>query len=168
MSFISKGKTVTNKTIKTEDADASIDLLELGRQRAQNSGVLFAGLLYPSEAWALFQEDKAVLIDVRTAEERKFVGRVPGTPHVAWKHGPDMAQNTRFVQEVEAIAPRHAVILLLCRSGVRSVAAARALTQAGFTNAFNVLEGFEGELDSYQQRGKCNGWRCAGLPWMQD
>lgn len=154
--------------IKTVVADASASLLDRARERGQIFGASFAGLIYPSEAWTLVRDGKAVLIDVRTAEERRFVGRVPDTPHVAWKSGPDMKPNPRFVREVEAIAPKSAVVLLLCRSGIRSAAAAEALTQAGFANAFNVLEGFEGELDKYQQRGTYNGWRHAGLPWIQD
>jgi len=105
---------------------------------------------------------------VRTAEERKFVGRVPDAAHVAWKIWPGMTPNENFVQEVEAIAQKEAVVMLLCRSGVRSVAAAEALAQSGYANAFNVLEGFEGDLDSQQQRGKFNGWRYAGLAWIQD
>lgn len=147
--------------------EAAAELLRQARLRAQAAGVPFAGHVFPSEAWKLFSEGRAMLIDVRTAEERKFVGRVPETPHAPWKTWPGMAQNDRFVQEVETIAPKDAVVMLLCRSGVRSVAAAEALTQAGYANAFNVLEGFEGELDSQEQRGKSNGWCHAGLPWVQ-
>lgn len=157
-----------DKVVEKAGDDASADLLEQARLRAQELGVPFAGLVYPSEAWVLFCDGKALLIDVRTAEERKFVGRVPETLHVAWKTWPGMAQNAGFVQEVEAIAPKDAVVMLLCRSGVRSIAAAEALAQAGYANAFNVLEGFEGELDSQQRRGTFSGWRHAGLPWIQD
>lgn len=157
-----------NKVAEKAGDDASVDVLERARQRAQELGLPFAGLVYPSEAWTLFCDGKAFLIDVRTTEERKFVGRVPETSHVAWKTWPGMAENPRFVQEMEAIAPKDAVVMLLCRSGVRSVAAAEALAQAGYANAFNVLEGFEGELDSQKRRGTFNGWRRAGLPWIQD
>lgn len=163
-----KKKIMANEVIETESNEASIDLLERARQRAQRSGVPFAGLIYPSEAWALFRDGKALLIDVRTAEERKFVGRVPEAPHAAWKTWPDMVQNPGFVQEVETLAPKDAVVMLLCRSGVRSVAAAESLAHAGYANAFNILEGFEGDLDGNRQRGTSNGWRHAGLPWIQD
>ncbi len=143
-------------------------LLERARERSRIYGAPFAGLIYPPEAWALVRSGAAVLIDVRSPEELKFVGRVPDVPHVAWRSGADMAPNPQFVEQVQAIAPKDAVVLLLCRSGIRSAAAAEALTQAGFANAFNVLEGFEGEIDKHQQRGTYNGWRYHGLPWIQD
>ena len=110
----------------------------------------------------------AVLVDVRTAEERKFVGHVPDTLHVPWATGTALTRNPRFVRELEAKAGKQATILLLCRSGKRSVLAAEAATQAGFTRVFNILEGFEGELNDQQQRGSQDGWRHQGLPWVQD
>lgn len=156
------------KSIRNEPDSGLTGLLERARLRARSASVPFAGLVFPSEAWELFNKGGATIVDVRTAEERKFVGRVPESLHVAWKTWPGMVQNDRFVEEVEAIVPNSTVLLLLCRSGVRSAAAAEALTQAGYENAFNILEGFEGELDEQQQRGKGSGWRHAGLPWMQD
>jgi len=111
---------------------------------------------------------EAVLVDVRTAEERKFVGHVPETKHVAWMTGLSLSRNPRFTRELEAKAGKNEAILLLCRSGKRSAAAAEAATKAGFTNVFNILEGFEGDLDDQQRRGAFNGWRHAGLPWVQD
>ena len=148
--------------------EASAGLLERGRQRAHIFDVPFAGLFYPPEAWALVRSGAAVMIDVRTDEEVKFVGRVPEVLHVVWKRMGEASPNPQFVQQVEAFAPKEAVVLLLCRSGVRSAAAAELLTQAGYVNAFNVLEGFEGEIDSNQHRGTFNGWRYHGLPWIQD
>jgi rhodanese-related sulfurtransferase len=142
----------------------------IGRARAQATarGLRYAGGLTPAEAWALVSRGEAVLVDVRTAEERKYVGRVPGTAHVAWQTGPALIKNPRFLRELEKVAPKHAVVLLLCRSGKRSAAAAEAATVAGFANVFNVLEGFEGDLDALQQRGESGGWRRWGLPWQQD
>ena len=93
---------------------------------------------------------------------------MPGTAHVAWQTGPALIKNPRFLRELEKVAPKHAVVLLLCRSGKRSAAAAEAATVAGFANVFNVLEGFEGDLDALQQRGESGGWRRWGLPWQQD
>jgi len=107
-------------------------------------------------------------VDVRTAEERKFVGHVPGSLHVAWASGTSLTRNPRFVRELEAKTGKTATILLLCRSGKRSALAAEAAAQAGFTRVFNVLEGFEGEIDSQQHRGGNDGWRLHGLPWIQD
>ena len=105
---------------------------------------------------------------MRTAEERKFVGHVPETKHVAWMTGLSLSRNPRFTRELEAKAGKGEAILLLCRSGKRSAAAAEAATKAGFTSVFNILEGFEGDLDEQQRRGAFNGWRHAGLPWVQD
>jgi len=156
-----------------EQVQAALDaaptaLLARARERAQAAGVKYAGGLFPPEAWALFQAGLATLIDVRTAEERKFVGHVPHTGHVAWQTGPAMLKNPRFLRDLEKIAAKQDVILLLCRSGKRSAAAAEAATAAGFQNVFNVLEGFEGDLDERQQRGESGGWRLRGLPWVQD
>lgn len=146
----------------------SSTLLERARSHASAQGLRYAGGLTPAEAWALVSRGDAVLVDVRTAEERKFVGRVPDTPHAAWQTGPAMIKNPRFLRELEKAAPKNAVVLLLCRSGKRSAAAAEAATAAGFQNVFNVLEGFEGDLDEQQQRGEAGGWRRWGLPWQQD
>jgi len=123
----------------------------------------------PATAWELFSSGRALLVDVRTAEERKFVGHVPESLHVPWATGTALTRNPRFVRELEArIGGKDAVALLLCRSGKRSALAAEAAAQAGFRAVFNVLEGFEGELDALQQRGKSDGWRFQGLPWVQD
>ncbi|WP_341679137.1 rhodanese-like domain-containing protein [Niveibacterium sp. SC-1] len=143
-------------------------LLANARARGQADCLSFAGSLAPQDAWTLFSNGAAVLVDVRTAEERKFVGHVPESLHVAWMTGTAMLRNPRFARELEAKVPKDAVVLLLCRSGKRSAAAAEAATKAGFTQAFNVLEGFEGELDTQGQRGHQDGWRHHGLPWVQD
>ena len=128
----------------------------------------FAGQVPPQLAWRLFADGEAVLVDVRSAEERKFVGHVPESLHVAWATGTALTRNPRFARELEAKAGKDAVVLLLCRSGKRSALAAEAATKAGFRQVFNVLEGFEGDLDARQQRGHGNGWRFHGLPWVQD
>lgn len=154
------------KRKKIDEADQA--LLERARQRAQIFGVKFAGLVYPSEAWSLFRSGAAVLIDVRTPEERKYVGRVPDTLHVAWRIGMNMAVNPKFMQQIKAVVSKETVVLLLSRSGGRSTEASEALTKAGYANVFNVLEGFEGELDNHHQRGTYNGWRYSKLPWTQD
>jgi rhodanese-related sulfurtransferase len=123
----------------------------------------------PALAWRLFSTGQALLVDVRTAEERKFVGHVPDSLHVPWATGTSLTRNPRFARELEAkIGGKEAVALLLCRSGKRSALAAEAAAKAGLVHVFNVLEGFEGELDAQQQRGKFDGWRFHGLPWVQD
>lgn len=143
-------------------------LLEVARSQAAEAGLSYAGGLSPQDAWTLVQTGDATLVDVRTAEERKFVGFVPDSLHVAWATGTSLTRNPRFTRELEARAGKDAVVLLLCRSGNRSALAAEAAAKAGFTQVYNVLEGFEGELDGAQQRGASNGWRFHGLPWIQD
>lgn len=142
--------------------------LETAREQASAAGLAYAGGVAPRDAWALFSAGNVALVDVRTAEERKFVGYVPGSVHVPWATGTSLTRNPRFVRELEAKTGKDAVVLLLCRSGNRSALAAEAAAKAGFTQVFNVLEGFEGELDDAQQRGGRNGWRFHGLPWVQD
>ena len=146
--------------------------LEAAWQQAQLQGLGYAGGVSPQQAWQLVQQNLAVLVDVRSAEELKFVGHVPGSVHVPWATGTALTRNPRFVRELEAkLAPqggKEAVALLLCRSGKRSVLAAQAAAAAGFTHVFNVLEGFEGEIDAAQHRGGSDGWRYHQLPWVQD
>ena len=146
----------------------SDETLEKARASAVAAGLSFAGSIPPREAWRLVQSGAAVLVDVRSAEERKFVGHVPGSAHVAWATGTSLNRNPRFVRELEAKVRKDEVVLLLCRSGKRSALAAEAATKAGFTSAFNILEGFEGEIDERQHRGVSGGWRFRELPWVQD
>jgi len=147
-------------------------VLESARADARERALSYAGDVSPQVAWQLVQADAAALVDVRSAEEFKWVGHVPGSLHVPWASGLALARNPDFVGALQAdLAGRGgngAVALLLCRSGVRSVLAAQAAAQAGFTRVFNVLEGFEGVPDERQQRGHVNGWRFRGLPWVQD
>lgn len=147
---------------------AAHPVLETVRRSAAAAGLAHAGSVAPRDAWALFSKGDAVLVDVRTAEERKFVGYVPGSVHVPWATGTSLTRNPRFVRELEAKTGKDAVVLLLCRSGNRSAQAAEAAAIAGFTQVFNVQEGFEGDLDEAQHRGGRNGWRFHGLPWEQD
>ena len=129
----------------------------------------YAGGLSPVDAWTLFATGHAVLVDVRTVEELAYVGRVPGSLHVPWATGTAQTRNPRFLRGFEKRVPqKDDVVLLLCRSGKRSVAAAAALAAAGYTRAYNVLEGFEGERDADGHRGGQGGWRHHGLPWEQD
>jgi rhodanese-related sulfurtransferase len=144
------------------------DSLESIRTVALATGLSYAGEVPPRLAFDLFSAGIAQLVDVRTVEERKFVGHVPGSLHVAWASGTSLTRNPRFVRELEAKTGKDAPLLLLCRSGKRSALAAEAAAQAGFTRVFNVLEGFEGEIDSQQHRGGNDGWRLHGLPWIQD
>lgn len=143
--------------------------LEQAQALAAELNLPYAGGVQPPVAWTLVLAGQAQLVDVRTAEERKFVGHVEGSVHVPWATGTSLTRNPRFVRELEAkVGGKDATVLLLCRSGKRSAQAAEAAAKAGFRHVFNVLEGFEGELDARQQRGHADGWRFHGLPWVQD
>ena len=126
----------------------------------------YAGDISPQLAWAWVQAGEAVLVDVRTDAEREWVGGVPGAVALAWKQWPGMALNVDFDSDVKAAVSAGKKALMLCRSGVRSIAAARRATELGI-EAYNILEGFEGDPDTNGQRGKTGGWRCLGLPWRQ-
>jgi rhodanese-related sulfurtransferase len=143
-------------------------ILPRARARAGASKLPYAGAVTPQEAWTLLSLQAAVLVDVRTGEERQCVGRVPGSVHVPWMTGLALQRNPRFVLDLESKVRRDQVLLLLSRSGGRSAAAAQALTEARFCNAFNVMGGFEGELDEQQRRSSRGGWRFHRLPWIQD
>lgn len=134
---------------------------------ALNSGSATPGAVTPPEAWTLMRQGAAQLIDVRTAPEFKFVGHVPGTVKVEW-HGADVVPRAAFLRALRAAAVDEKPLLLICRRGVRSDAAARAATAAGFDAVFNVLEGFEGQRNHAQRRRSVDGWCTHGLPWEQD
>lgn len=134
----------------------------------------YAGDLSPREAWRLLEEDPtAVLVDVRTEPELVFVG-VPdvtalgrGLVTVAWSHWPGGVPNESFVDDLRTHGVGDAgPVLFICRSGARSRAAAAAATAGGIAPAYNVAEGFEGDVDEHGHRGR-GGWRSAGLPWRQ-
>ena len=126
----------------------------------------YAGDVPPQVAYDWWQRGDAVLVDVRTDAEREWVGFIPGALSLAWKQWPGMAVNTDFGEAIKAKVPPGKKALMLCRSGVRSIAAAKCAAQLG-VEAYNVLEGFEGDPDESGQRGRRGGWRMRGLPWRQ-
>jgi len=126
----------------------------------------YAGDVSAALAHSWWQAGDAVLVDVRTDAEREWVGFVPGAVALAWKQWPGMAMNPGFDDGLRAAVPVGKKVVLLCRSGVRSVAAAKRATELGL-EAYNILEGFEGDPDACAQRGKKGGWRLQGLPWRQ-
>ena len=137
-----------------------------GNTEQPRPGNGYAGDISPQLAYEWFANGQALLVDVRTDAERIWVGAVPGAAVVAWKQWPGMAANPNFDAELRAVAQPGQKVLFLCRSGVRSVAAAQRATLLGFT-AYNILEGFEGNPDANGHRGTTGGWRHAGLPWLQ-
>jgi rhodanese-related sulfurtransferase len=150
-------------------AQSEIDaILAAAADRAVRQNLPYAGNVSPQEAWILASSGQAVIIDVRTSEEYKFVGHVAGTPLVSWQSGQPLTKNPKFTEELAAQAGKNDLILLLCRSGKRSAAAAEAATRAGFARVLNIREGFEGDISTQAQRGNVGGWRYHGLPWVQD
>lgn len=126
----------------------------------------YAGDIPVQLAYQWMQSGEAVLVDVRTDAEREWVGYVPGAIALAWKQWPGMAMNPHFDEGLKSAVPAGKKAVLLCRSGVRSIAAAKRATELGI-EAYNILEGFEGDADEQAQRGRKGGWRFRGLPWRQ-
>jgi len=135
----------------------------------------YAGHKTHEEAWTMLMNDnRAVLVDVRTPAEWNYVG-FPDisqcgkeTRFVMWVEFPAMTKNQHFADQVREFAPNcDTPILFLCRSGVRSVAASEAMTSAGYSACYNILQGFEGDINESRHRGTIGGWKAAGLPWVQ-
>lgn len=142
-------------------------------QQAHASPGQFLGDLSAAEVWRRLQHQaEAVLVDIRTRAEWTFVGGPDLSSlsqtvvQVEWQTFPGMQRNPRFVRELQAqgIIPGKPVYLI-CRSGIRSRAAAEFLAEQGYVT-YNVTDGFEGPLDSLGQRGG-SGWRAEQLPWKQ-
>jgi rhodanese-related sulfurtransferase len=131
----------------------------------------------PIKAWELMRENqRAVLIDVRSSMEYLFVGHARGSVHVPWIDAPSWTVNPNFVTEVRKVMlggigigehADDAPVLLICRSGKRSLEAGKLLISNGFNDVYNVAEGFEGELDEHHHRSTVGGWRYHDLPWEQ-
>ena len=128
------------------------------------------------KAWEILERDvQAVLLDVRTTMEYHYVGHPQNAVHVAWQEPPKWRVNPHFVGEVHSLLrrrkdtdnPEYATLLVMCRSGKRSHDAALLLAESGFSRLYNIIDGFEGDLDEAGHRNTINGWRCAGLPWTQ-
>lgn len=136
--------------------------------------VSYAGDITPDEAWRLLADDpEAVLVDCRTEAEWRFVGVADVSSlkrdavYVEWTRL-DGSHNEGFVEDLVAagVTPGERPVVFLCRSGNRSIGAAEAATAAGIAPSYNVLDGFEGNLDEHGHRG-ATGWRAVGLPWTQ-
>jgi len=133
--------------------------------------------LSPKQAWQLLQDDsRAVLVDIRSSMEFLFVGHPKGAVHVPWIDEPDWDINPHFVTEIRKLMLGGVVcseddgcapVVLICRSGKRSLEAGKALLEAGVKSVMHVDEGFEGELDENHQRSTLGGWRFHQLPWEQ-
>ena len=137
--------------------------------------LVYAGDVSPGEAWQLLGSiERAALVDVRTTAEWQYVGlpdlRPLGKEPVLlnWQVFPGMEVHQHFVDDLVAkgLTPDQ-TLLFLCRSGVRSRAAAAAMCAAGYPKCYNVAEGFEGDKDRHSHRGQVGGWKRRGLPWTQ-
>ena len=142
---------------------------------APSSSLPYVGDISAEEAWEKLTADKrAQLVDVRTLAEWNFVG-IPDLSSlgrqahcIEWQQFPSGMRNPGFVADAaKVLGDKDAPVMLLCRSGARSRAAAIALTEAGYTSAFNVAGGFEGDADEDGHRGNRDGWKVANLPWRQ-
>lgn len=144
------------------------EILSLAQARGRELKLAFAGALTPREAHELLQlASNARLIDVRTKAELDWVGKVPGAIEIEWQDWPAKKLNPHFLATLRNAVVSEALLLFLCRSGQRSALAAKAATEAGFPDCYNILEGFEGNKDASGQRNRTGGWRHAGLPWNQ-
>ena len=142
------------------------DIRKNARERGRKLELRYAGALLPAEAHALMQKG-AKLVDVRTGAELHFVGSVPGGEAIEWNSYPEGQRNPAFLEQLGEAARKDVPVMFLCRSGVRSHHAAIAAAEAGWVEAYNVLEGFEGDKDAAGHRNVAGGWRKAGLPWVQ-
>jgi rhodanese-related sulfurtransferase len=150
-----------------------------GEVMSYESRSSYAGDLLSPDAYRLLADDAhAMLIDVRTQAEWAYVGKpdLSGLGRSAffleWQSFPSMQVDEGFSGRLSAMLADHEVkraapLLFICRSGVRSRAAAVAMTSAGWGPCFNVSDGFEGPLDAGRHRGVVGGWKAVGLPWAQ-
>ncbi|SDV47592.1 rhodanese-like domain-containing protein [Chitinasiproducens palmae] len=147
------------------------ETLARAARRRDEQGLSYAGAVTPQEAYAILQANpRAKLIDVRTRAEIDWVGRPDVPPEqyalVEWNRYPGGVRNPEFLAELRAAAPADAPALLLCRSAARSKAAASAAAEAGFTQVYDILEGFEGDRDAAGHRKQVGGWCFHQLPWI--
>ncbi|MGH8347720.1 MAG: rhodanese-like domain-containing protein [Pseudomonas sp.] len=143
------------------------EVLKAAEQRAREMRLPYKGALTPGEAYRLVQEAGAKLVDVRSKAEWDWVGRVPGSVEIELLSYPGSQPNPNFLNQLKQQVSPDTAVLFICRSGARSHNAAVAAAQAGYTNSYNVLEGFEGDKDANSHRNTVGGWRAAGLPWVQ-
>ena len=143
-------------------------ILKTAQQRAQELNLPYEGALLPSEAYEIMQSAPGVkLVDVRCHAELDWVGRIENSVGIEWATYPGMKPNPHFLTQLEQQVDKEALVLFICRSGARSHHAAAMATQTGYIDCYNVLEGFEGDMDASKHRNATGGWRAAGLPWEQ-
>jgi rhodanese-related sulfurtransferase len=144
------------------------EILRTAAARGRQMGLPYGGALTPAEAHEVWRNAPgAKLVDVRTRAEWDYVGRIPGAVEIELVTYPGGRPNPGFLAELQGKVDKSAPVLFICRSGGRSHNAALMAAQAGYTAAYNVLEGFEGDRNPRGHRNTVGGWRVAGLPWSQ-
>ena len=144
------------------------EILQAAQNRATEINCPYEGAMLPDEAQQIMSlAPGAVLVDVRTQAELDWVGTIPGAVEIEWASYPHMKANPHFIAQLEQQVSKESLLMFICRSGARSHNAALAATQAGYTDCYNVLQGFEGDKDAHAHRNVLSGWRAAGLPWEQ-
>jgi rhodanese-related sulfurtransferase len=131
----------------------------------------------PREAWEMLEtHSQAVFVDIRSSMEFLFVGHPKGAMHIPWIDEPDWVVNPHFTTEIRKLllggvgseaGESPAPVILICRSGKRSLEAGKTLLRDGMQLVYHIAEGFEGNLDEHHHRGTLGGWRFRGLPWEQ-
>ncbi len=143
-------------------------ILQAAQQRARDAGFSYEGALLPGEAYEILQSAPgAKLVDVRSRAELDWVGHIPRAVEIEWMSYPGMKLNPGFMAQLEQQVDKEALVMFICRSGARSHSAAMSATLAGYRDSYNVLQGFEGDRDADGHRNSLEGWRVAGLPWIQ-
>lgn len=160
-------KLILQHRIELEGDMGSIShILDKAKERVVQADFAYAGALTPFEVYDVLQNTAhAILVDVRTNAERALVGHVPNTVNIEWAFYPGMVANEDFPAHLSAQVDKEALVIFMCRTGGRSHNAATLAASLGYTEAYNMLEGFEGEANAEKQRTLINGWRHAGLPW---
>ena len=140
-------------------------------KRATDNNLTYAGAFSPAEAFELLQLDPRVrLIDVRTRAELDWVGRpaIDGAQyaHIEWIRYPGSVPNAEFIEQLRQVATPDTPVVFLCRSAARSKLAAVAAQKEGYGQAYDLLEGFEGDKDGQGHRKTVAGWCFRKLPWI--
>lgn len=144
------------------------EILNAAQKRAKDMNLPYKGALLPNEAYEILQvAPGSKLVDVRTRAELDWVGHIPDAAEIEWATYPGMKLNPYFITQLEQQVDKEALVLLICRSGARSHSAAIAAYEAGYSESYNVLEGFEGDKDADKHRNVLSGWRARKLPWEQ-
>jgi len=168
VAYYKANRSIIFNNYQRDTMETTAAILEKAYQRADEMELPYKGALLPMEAYRILQESaQAQLVDVRSHAEFDWVGRIPGAIEIELRSYPGMQPNPGFLNQLTSQVDKSLPVLFICRSGSRSNQAAIMATQNGFTDCYNILEGFEGDKDEQGHRGKTAGWKATGLPWVQ-